>query len=726
MPTVTRIIANTYRDSVALMQLSARLAESKGVEQVSVVMATPANLDLLREAGLLEQPVESRPSDMLALVRARSPEVANGVLDQIERALQAAPQAASAGRAEQMVPRSIGMARQSLPESNLALVAVPGEYAAAEAHKALDAGLNVMLFSDNVSVDDEVALKVKADQRGLLLMGPDCGTAIIDGVPLGFANAVRRGTIGCIGASGTGLQQVTTLIDQLGAGVSHAIGTGGRDLSQHVGARTMLAALRLLAADRGTRIIVLVGAGNNGRDAVVAGRRLAARGCKVEAWHGSRCPLTTQERLSLASEGIRLLRFDEDGFAPHLEAVIEASDYVIDGLLGVGSRGPMRPELARVAGVVNLARGRTRGRMVVAVDVPSGIDADDGSVPGTVVQADITVTFGAVKAGLLRFPAASQVGRLIPARIGLLPGHANSFPAQILDESRVRGFVPRRAADAHKYRVGRVLVVAGSDQYVGAAGLCSEAAARAGAGLVGLVSTEAVKRVLATRLPEATYPLTVDPEQRPDQAAADVAAFLPDQAALIVGPGIGRSAPTARFLRQLLMLNARQANPTPTVIDADALSLLAEWPRWWQRIGTGTVLTPHAGEMARLLGSTPILGKLEGEAPWETARRAAKAWGQTVVLKGPITSVSEADAPTWIYPRANAALATAGTGDVLAGLTAGLMAQGVRGSAAAQLAVVAHAQAARRVTARMGRLTLLASDLPAELPAVLASMAGDL
>ncbi len=258
MSTVTRIIANTYRDSVALMQLSARLAESKGVEQVSVVMATPANLDLLREAGLLEQPVESRPSDMLALVRARSPEVANGVLDQIERALQAAPQAASAGRAEQMVPRSIGMARQSLPESNLALVAVPGEYAAAEAHKALDAGLNVMLFSDNVSVDDEVALKVKADQRGLLLMGPDCGTAIIDGVPLGFANAVRRGTIGCIGASGTGLQQVTTLIDQLGAGVSHAIGTGGRDLSQHVGARTMLAALRLLAADRGTRIIVLV------------------------------------------------------------------------------------------------------------------------------------------------------------------------------------------------------------------------------------------------------------------------------------------------------------------------------------------------------------------------------------------------------------------------------------------------------------------------------------
>ena len=356
------------------------------------------------------------------------------------------------------------------------------------------------------------------------------------------------------------------------------------------------------------RVVVLVGAGNNGRDAVVAGRRLAARGCKVEVWHGSRCPLSNQERLALASEGIRLLRFDDEGFAPHLEAVIEASDFVIDGLLGVGSRGPMRPELARVAGVVNLARGRSRGRRVVAVDVPSGIDADDGSAPGAAVYADITVTFGAVKTGLLRFPAAGHVGRLVMARIGLLPGHASTFPSQILDESRVRGFVPNRAADAHKYRVGRVLVVAGSDQYVGAACLCSEAAARAGAGLVGLVSTEAVKRVLATRLPEATYPLTLDDvELRPEHAAEAVAALLADQSALLIGCGIGRSASTSRFLRQLLILNARQAKPTPTVIDADALSLLAEWPRWWEQIGDGNVLTPHAGEMARLLDSDPDL-----------------------------------------------------------------------------------------------------------------------
>ncbi|MGE3908877.1 MAG: NAD(P)H-hydrate dehydratase, partial [Chloroflexota bacterium] len=474
---------------------------------------------------------------------------------------------------------------------------------------------------------------------------------------------------------------------------------------------------------RSARILALAGAGNNGRDAVVAGRRLRARGCAVEIWHGSRNPLSTTELEDIAGEGIRIHRYDRDQDAPHLDAVLAAADIVIDGLLGVGSRGPMRPEQARVAGALNLARGRTGGPQVVAVDVPSGIDADDGSVPGVAVYADITVTFGAVKAGLLRFPAATHGGRLVVGRIGLRAGHADGFTAQILDAERVRRSVPHRAADAHKYRVGRVLVVAGSDQYVGAACLGSEAAARAGAGLIGLVSTEAVKHVLATRLPEATYPLTLtDMEARPEAAAEAVAALLPDQNALLVGPGIGRSESTERFLRSLLSFNARQTQRVPAVIDADALSLLADWPRWWEQIGPGNILTPHAGEMARLLTSDPDLGDAKDEPPWETARRTAERWSQVIVLKGPFTCVAAADDTTWIYPHANPALATAGTGDVLAGLTAGLVAQGLSGVAAAQLAVVTHAEAARRVTARFRGATLLASDLPQVVPGVLAAL----
>ncbi len=261
MPLFFRVIPNVYRDSVSLMQLSSRLAEGKGIEQVAVVMATPANLDLLREAGLLEDSPDAKPSDVLALVKANGEANANAILDQVNGALAPASVGASVASAQAgpMAARTLGMAVGMRPEANLALISVPGAYAAAEAYKALDRGLHVMLFSDNVSVADEVALKTKAIEKKLLMMGPDCGTAIIDGVPLGFANVVRRGRIGCIGASGTGMQQVTSLIDMLGEGVSQAIGTGGRDLSGEVGGRMMLAALKLLARDRATEVIVLIG-----------------------------------------------------------------------------------------------------------------------------------------------------------------------------------------------------------------------------------------------------------------------------------------------------------------------------------------------------------------------------------------------------------------------------------------------------------------------------------
>jgi FdrA protein len=260
MPLFFRVIPNVYRDSVSLMQLSSRLAEGKGIEQVAVVMATPANLDLLREAGFLDGVPDAKPNDVLALVKAKTEAVATLVLEQVASALAPISVGALSASTQPgaMAARSLGMAMDRSAEANLALISVPGEYAAAEAHKALDRGLNVMLFSDNVALVDEVALKTKAADKNLLMMGPDCGTAIIDGVPLGFANAVRRGRIGCIGASGTGLQQVTSLIDGMGEGISQAIGTGGRDLSKEVGGRTMRAAIKMLARDRATEVIVLI------------------------------------------------------------------------------------------------------------------------------------------------------------------------------------------------------------------------------------------------------------------------------------------------------------------------------------------------------------------------------------------------------------------------------------------------------------------------------------
>jgi len=252
-------VPNLYRDSVSLMQLSAALAKLPGVEQASAIMATPANLELLREARLLngDQPAASA-NDLLLALRGKNAAALQAALAHAVAALDKPAPAASAGGPAQTPLSSLQMALGASPDANLALISVPGEYAAAEAMKALRLGLNVMLFSDNVSGADEVALKRYARSRGLLVMGPDCGTAIIDGVPLGFANAVRRGAVGVVGASGTGTQQVTCLVHRAGGGISHAIGTGGHDLSQEVGGITMLQGLEKLAADKETKVIVLI------------------------------------------------------------------------------------------------------------------------------------------------------------------------------------------------------------------------------------------------------------------------------------------------------------------------------------------------------------------------------------------------------------------------------------------------------------------------------------
>jgi len=255
-----RVLPNLYRDSVSLMALSANLGKRPGVEQVSAVMATPANIELLREAGLLEGRIAASPNDLLLAVRGKSKAALEAALETALAAIEATPGTAPAGgiAAEPLRSLQMAMARARGPGANLALISVPGAYAAAEALKALQLGLNVMLFSDNVTLADEVMLKRTAREHGLLVMGPDCGTAIVDGVPLGFANAVRRGTIGVVGASGTGTQQVTCLVHRAGAGISQAIGTGGHDLHQDVGGISMLQGLGLLARDPETKAIVLV------------------------------------------------------------------------------------------------------------------------------------------------------------------------------------------------------------------------------------------------------------------------------------------------------------------------------------------------------------------------------------------------------------------------------------------------------------------------------------
>ena len=275
MPLLARLKRDTYRDSVELMRLSAEVAARPGVRQFSAMMATPANLELLRAGGLLAEALDgARPNDLCLAAAAEDVATAEAALAAAEELLarrrEVGEERPAAGLFQ--TAHSLRGALAARPALNLALISVPGEYAAAEARRALRAGLHVMLFSDNVPLEEEVALKQEADRLGLLCMGPDCGTALIGGVPLGFANRVRRGRVGLVAASGTGLQAVSCQIHQLGEGISHALGCGGRDLQAAVGGRATLAGLSALAADPGTAVLVVI---SKPGDAEVEGRVLA-------------------------------------------------------------------------------------------------------------------------------------------------------------------------------------------------------------------------------------------------------------------------------------------------------------------------------------------------------------------------------------------------------------------------------------------------------------------
>jgi FdrA protein len=254
------IRANLYKDSVSLMRISQITVTRSGVQRVTLLMGTRSNKEFLQQAGLMSPALESaKPGDIMIVVADDSPEKRAAAEREIHSLIAGEEPKGGSSEATADTPRrSISSGVAIADHANLALISVPGPYAAAEALKALRQNLNVLLFSDNVPIDQEQAIKRVAAQKGLLVMGPDCGTAIINGVPLGFANVVRRGVIGLVGASGTGLQEVMCQIHRHGQGISQAIGTGSHDVSSEVGGITMLQGLDVLAADAQTKVVAIV------------------------------------------------------------------------------------------------------------------------------------------------------------------------------------------------------------------------------------------------------------------------------------------------------------------------------------------------------------------------------------------------------------------------------------------------------------------------------------
>jgi ADP-dependent NAD(P)H-hydrate dehydratase / NAD(P)H-hydrate epimerase len=431
----------------------------------------------------------------------------------------------------------------------------------------------------------------------------------------------------------------------------------------------------------GARVVVLAGSGDNGGDALYAAARLARRGAAVLAVAAA--PRVHEEgAAALRAAGGRLAGAAD----PAVGDAIGAADLIIDGLLGIGGHGGLREPYATLAGLA--ARSRA---VVVATDLPSGVDADTGVVGGAAVRADVTVTFGTWKPGLLIDPGATYAGVVKLIDIGLAP-YLGAPAVAAMQAADVGALLPQPPGDSDKYRRGVVGIVAGSDRFTGAAALAVGGALRGGAGMIRLVSAESAVAVVRQHWPETVVTLT----GRELRAGEEIKAAGRVQA-WVAGPGMGTDEQARDRLAAVL------ATDVPVLVDADGLTLVAG-NRGMLARSAPTLLTPHAGELARLLGTDPA--DVEARR-LEHARTAAAELGATVLVKGSTTVVAAADGRSaagtaLVNPTGTSWLATAGTGDVLSGLAGSLLAQGLGPAEAAGVAAYLHGLAARLAAAGAG------------------------
>jgi hydroxyethylthiazole kinase-like uncharacterized protein yjeF len=513
-------------------------------------------------------------------------------------------------------------------------------------------------------------------------------------------------------------------------------------LMEHAGWGVAQAAMQILGDAAGKRVLVLVGPGNNGGDGLVVARHLRDAGADVTLYLWRRETQADANGQRCRERGIFEQAAPADPTRADLRRLLAESALVVDALLGAGISRAVEGELAEIIETVNDER-RTMEKQVsvarssfhvLAVDLPTGVHSDTGQVMGAALRADLTVATGLIKRGLLQYPGRTYAGEIRVAEIGLPPAHLEAIMSERIDAARARALLPRRPNDAHKGTFGKVLVVAGSLQYPGAAGLSTASAARIGAGLVTLATGRSGLGGPG-RLPEITLQLLPEADWNAlgEGAADEALKHLDGYQALLIGPGIGREEQTRLFLERLLGLDsprhrghigfrigtsaekpAERSRPElpPVVIDADALTLLSQIESWWERLPHGRcVLTPHPGEMKRLLASE----ELDADSV-KLAEDSAKKWGQVVVLKGATTVIASPDGRSMVNDGGNAALATAGTGDVLAGAITGLLAQGLAPFDAATLGVYLHSAAGRILREDLGDMGTLASDLLPRLP----------
>jgi NAD(P)H-hydrate epimerase len=491
-------------------------------------------------------------------------------------------------------------------------------------------------------------------------------------------------------------------------GVTERYGVPSLLLMENAGRGAADAVERVFGPADGRRVLVACGKGNNGGDGFVVARHLAARGARVAVWLACRRTDVRGDAAvnleAVARAGLPLV--ESDGAA--LRRELREADLVVDALLGTGVTGPATGAVAEAIGALNEA-----GRPVCALDLPSGLSADHGGLPGPAVRATLTVTFGLPKLALFLQPAASCAGSIELADLGVPRGWLDAgCRAGLPEPADIRALLPARPTDAHKGRYGHLLVVAGAVGKTGAAVLACRGALRAGTGLVTCACPASQQPVVAGQLVEAmTEPLAETGAQSLSLKAAERVLELASRMdALAVGPGVGLEAETQEAVRRVLLEAER-----PVVVDADALTALAGRLGKLREARGPRLLTPHPGEAARLLECS--IAEVQADR-LASARRLAEASGAWVALKGAYTVVTGPDGDVALNPTGNPGMASGGMGDVLTGISGGLLAQGLAPGDALRAAVYLHGLAGD--VAATGRpVGLLAGDLAEAVPEAL-------
>lgn len=471
---------------------------------------------------------------------------------------------------------------------------------------------------------------------------------------------------------------------------------------------------------KGRPVVILVGPGNNGGDGLVAARHLHRWRARVTVYLCTDRKSPDPKLDAIAPLGVPVVAASQDPGLTKLTGFLNDAHGVVDAILGTGRARPLQGVLQDVLRCLTDIRRCRPDLFLLALDLPTGLNADTGEVDPLCPGADVTVALGHAKAGMLQFPGAGYTGTLEVEDIGLPTGLDSDVGLTLMREAWASGILPIRATDAHKGSFGRALVVAGSRNYIGAAYLASTAATRVGAGLVTVAIPESLVGAVAAKAIEPTFlPLPEEAPGTPSAHAAEmILGSLDGYDALLVGCGMGREPTTEDLVRRLLL--SGESLP-PTAVDADGLNIIAGAPSWWEGLHDQTVLTPHPGEMARLTG---LSGAGVQADRLGAATRSASAWGKVVVLKGAHTIVAAPDGTGMVSPFANPGLATAGTGDVLAGIIVGLLSQHVALGDAASLGVFLHGRAGERVREEMGDAGMVASDLLPVLPRVIHGLLG--